>query len=471
MKLRQSIFFKLFSLMVIGFTLVFIIQYLARALFFDTFYINNIHSRNIDAITIVADRVNEGEELYQVMYELELTDLDAFIIDEDYDIEYGWIDNVIMGEESYEYIEDYDYLEDYEFHLQGDVYYEVFEDNNAQHTVYYITLNDSTFLVFEQYLYGLMNANDVLSSIDLYIVITMIVFLIPYTYWYSRRISKPLQEMNYQVNALSHLEFLEPLEVTSKDEIGQLTESINKVSKNLEEAIGKLKEDIEFEQYKDKKRRELIASLSHELKTPITTLRAVTEGMRDKVGKYSNRDEYLSESLEYLHYMETLSKNLIDAINIESKTITTEKHNLLSIYNQSLRFVTDQISKKQQKLISNIQEVDVKVNKEMITRVFINLLSNASKYSDNDEMIEVSSIIHKNNIEISILNTGSHISLDDIDNLFEPFYRVEKSRNKDTGGSGLGLFIIKTILDGHKSSYSIKNTPNGVKFTFTLKLT
>lgn len=467
MKLRSNIFFKLFGLMVFGFLVVFVIQLLGRTLFFDQMYITRIHTRNINTMNTVADRVNNGEDLYYVLYNEEITDINAYITDSEF----------VIIEEGWEY-EDFLEIDDEElvqtdFYEKDGVFYQVINEpgSDTLYTFYYVELEDETYLVFEHYLYGLMTANDALNSIDLYIIIGMILFLIPYTYWYSRKFSKPLTAMNRQVTALSNLEFLEPLEVTSTDEIGQLTQSINKVSLSLEESINRLKEDIEFEKYKDKKRRELIASLSHELKTPITTLRAVIEGMSDNIGKYANRDTYLLESLEYLHYMETLSKDLIDAINIESKTIYEESYNIKDIYNQSLRFVSDNIRKRNQTLIEELGNSNVLVNKEMIQRVFINLINNASKYSPEGETIKVSSSITDDTIKVQVLNTGSYINPGDLTHLFEPFYRVEKSRNKDTGGSGLGLFIIKSILDGHDSSYSIDNTMEGVVFTFTLKVT
>ncbi len=467
MKMKSNIFFKLFGLMVFGFLVVFVIQYLAKVLFFDQMYISQIHTRNIESMNEVRDRVNEGDDLFFVLYDEGVTDINAYITDQEFEV----IEDEFDYEDGLE-LEDIE-LGTNEFSEKNGVFYQVIEDPmmNAYYTFYYAELDDGNYLVFEHYLYGLMTANDVLNSIDLYIIIGMIIFLIPYTYWYSRKFSKPLVAMNKQVTALSNLEFLAPLEVTSNDEIGELTESINKVSKSLEESISKLKEDIEFEKYKDKKRRELIASLSHELKTPITTLRAVIEGMSDNIGKYANRDTYLKESLEYLHYMETLSKDLIDAINIESKTIYEDSYFIKEIYNQSLRFVTENIQKRNQTLLCELDNVKVQVNKEMIQRVFINLLNNASKYSSESETITITSKIINHDIEISILNSGAYIKPGDITHLFEPFYRVEKSRNKDTGGSGLGLFIIKSILDGHDSKYSIENTVEGVEFKFTLKVT
>lgn len=460
--------------MVFGFLMVFVIQFLGRFLFFDTLYLENIHQTNIDSIEIVAERVNDGEDLYFVLFDEGLSNVNAYITDEEFDV----IDYEDIAEIDEEYYDEYydEYYTDLlgsEFLFKGEVYYQVFEDfgSNMMTSIYYIGLEDSSVLIFEYNLYGLVNANTVLNQIDLYIIFALIVFLIPYTYWYSKRFSKPLQEMNEQVNALANLEFLEPLEVRSTDEVGQLTESINKVSLSLEEAIGKLRNDIEYEQYKDKKRRELIASLSHELKTPITTLRAVIEGMKDNVGKYSNHDLYLKESLEYLLYMETLSKDLIDAINFESKTIDAEECSLKGMFDRSCRFTNKLIEDKEQVLIEELEDLTVYANREMIVRVFINLVTNASKYSMNGEKIIVSSQTKNNVCKVSVLNTGAHIEEDNLVHLFDPFYRVEKSRNKDTGGSGLGLFIIKTILDGHGSTYNIKNTSEGVLFTFDLKVT
>jgi len=433
-------------------------------------YIDNIHRKNIELIHTVADRVNDGEDLYYVLFDEGVTDVGAIITDDELDIiEYGFFEEVEDTElEGY-----YEGISVEQSVIEGDVSYQVIKDDvgDSQFTIYYMELEDGNFLVIEHYLAGLVNANEVLNQIDLYVILGMILFLLPYTYWYSRRFSRPLQAMNRQVNALSNLEFLAPLRVRSKDEVGQLTESINMVSVSLESAINKLQEDIEFEKYKDKKRRELIASLSHELKTPITTLRAVIEGMRDNIGKYSNRDEYLKESLEYLLYMETLSKDIIDAINIESKKIVEESYDLLEIYEESLRFVAQPIKQKNQTIESTLTSCSVSVNKGMILRVFINVLSNASLYSEKGEKIIISSKVLKDEVEVSILNTGAYIKPGDITHLFDPFYRVEKSRNKETGGSGLGLFIIKSILDGHNSTYSIINDVEGVKFTFTLKLT
>lgn len=462
MKLKSKIFYRLFGLMLFGFLIVFVIQLIAKNLFFDTLYIDKIHDRNIVEITEVAKGVEEGQDLYILLYQRDLTDIQAYITDSNFAVV---IDGYFPDDFEVEYLDE-------GFTSQDGVRYQVIEesDGNSLYTIYYKELSNGNVLVFEQYLYGLITANETLNLIDIYIIIGMIIFLLPYTYWYSRAFSKPLQEMNVQVNALSNLEFLPPLKVKSKDEIGALTKSINKVSRSLEESINKLKDDIEFEQYKDKKRRELIASLSHELKTPISALRAVIEGMSDKVGKYKDRDSYLLASLDYLHYMETLSKDLIDAINIESTTININSYKIKDVFDQAIRFVEHNINSKKQTFSSDIDDCVVLINKEMIQRVLINLINNGSKYSEPGATIKIFTTILEDTVTVSVLNTDAYINPGDLTHLFEPFYRVEKSRNKETGGSGLGLFIIKSILEGHQSNFDINNTVEGVLFTFTLKI-
>lgn len=462
MKINSKIFYKLFGLMLFGFTMVFAIQLIAKNIFFDNLYIKNIHNKNITEISEVAKDVENGIDLFDSMYRKDLLNINAYITDSDF---------VVIVEDYFP--DDYQFAYSIEDFLEKDsVYFQVIEesDGNSMYTIYYKELENGNFLFFEQYLFGLVTANETLNIIDIYIVVGMFIFLFPYTYWYSRKFSKPLIEMNTQVNALSNFEFLPELKVSSKDEMGKLTESINKVSKSLEESINKLKEDIEFEQYKDKKRRELIASLSHELKTPISALRAVIEGMKDNVGKFKDRDKYLLSSLEYLYYMETLSKDLIDAINIESSTVKLSSHSIEDIYKQSIRFVEHNVNSKKQSIITDIGDYKVLVNKDMIQRVFINLINNGSKYSKYGATIRVFTSVVDDKLSIGILNTDSFINSGDLTHLFEPFYRVEKSRSKETGGSGLGLFIIKSILDGHNSNYEIKNTVDGVLFTFTLEI-
>jgi len=469
MKILNNIFFKFFAIIVVSFISVFIVQKLARTLFFEDMYLTEVHNRNIDSIIAVRDRIELGEDVYYVLYDLDLTDVQAYIVGNSYD-------NPLDG-----FFPDYDNLDDiidvnYELQQDGDVFYQVigndpdFYGGLTNLSIYYTRLTNGDYLVFEQYVYGLIDANQAQQRLDLYITVGLLVVLIPIAYLYSKKQTKPLLVMNRQLKSISNLEFLPPLEITSKDEIGELANSINKVSEDLEKAISKLHDDIAFEQTRDKKRRELIAILSHELKTPITTMRAIIEGMSDNIGRYRDRDVYLKESLEYLHYMEKLSKDLIDAINIESRKTIYSSNNIIDILSESIKFTEKNLGDYQHTLINNLESHNVICNEDMIIRVLVNLINNGAKYSKLGSDIIISNTINDDCIKVYVLNTNAFIPEDELLHLFEPFYRVEKSRSKETGGSGLGLFIIKTILDSHNSIYSIRNTDDGVEFSFTLQL-
>lgn len=467
MRIKLNFFIKLFSFMMIGFLLVVTLQYLSRVFFFEEEYINSVNDRFIDIIVDVKSEVDSGEELYDILYDYEITDINAYILDDS-------LDN-IFGYYSFDLIFEDDPLDESEmFDYKNGVYYATIEDefgyDGSTFHIYAIELENGDYLVFELFLTGLIDANTTMSRIDLYVILVIFFIFVPLTYWFSKRISVPLRKMQHQVKELSDLNFLPPLEIKTNDEIEDLAHSINIVSVKLNDAIKKLQDDISFEQRRDKKRRELIASLSHELKTPLTAMRAVVEGMVDKVGKYQDREKYLIETLSYLNFMENLSKDLIDVIKIESKEFNKTSYSLKNIMSKSEMFTKDNLDKNNQALHIDIDDCNVLCNKDMIIRVLINLISNGIKYSEENSIISIKNEIVDNEVIISIENSNAFIDESEIKNIFEPFYRIEKSRNKATGGSGLGLFIIKTILDSHNSNYSIKNTKSGVLFTFTLKL-
>lgn len=463
MKLKNSIFVRLFIMIILIMSVVYLAQYFARLAIFDRLYIEQTIQRNIDDINEAAELLDgtdyTHDDLWEILYTLDL-DVSAYIISED-----TMFHPFRPGDPDFE-------LDFEDYNNQDGVYFEIYVEEipaNSVSTVFYRELDNGDILVFEQFMYGLIDANQTQTTIDRYVIIGILVIMIPFVYIYSKRFTKPLIQMNKQVAALSNLEFLDPLEIHSNDEIGELSKSINKVSIDLQNAINRLQDDIEFEQYKDKKRRELIASLSHELKTPITTMRAVIEGMRDNIGRYQDRDTYLQESLEYLKYMEDLSKDLIDAINIESKQIKLDSYPLNDLIKSTHRYTKQELQKHGHSLQIKVKECNVLCNQDMIKRVLINLINNGAKYSENESNIIITNTLYDGYTEITVRNENAHIEEKEIPKLFDAFYRVEKSRSKKTGGSGLGLFIIKTILEGHDSKYSIYNKDGGIEFTFQLK--
>ena len=237
----------------------------------------------------------------------------------------------------------------------------------------------------------------------------------------------------------------------------------NTITKPLIEIINKEREE-------DKKRKEFIATISHELKTPITIISGQLEGMIYNVGKYKDRDTYLKKSYDstqelkvLVNEMMEISKNEILEKDLKFEVINFT--NLLGdLVNRQSYFVED----KNLKLIYKVEEnLTIKADKEKIIKALNNLINNAIKYSPKDEKIIIKAF--KSNaiktVVFEIENTGITIDNKYLSEVFNPFFRVEKSRNRKTGGSGLGLYIVSQILKSHNLYYKMESKKNSVLFT------
>lgn len=270
----------------------------------------------------------------------------------------------------------------------------------------------------------------------------------------ARMITRPIQRLSSTSSQLALSDSVNIPYLRRKDEIGQLATSLSNMYQSLQESLEK-------EHHQSALRDKLFQSVSHELKTPITILQGELEGMLYNMGDYKNRDTYIAHSLEIVQEM----AQLVQKILIISKTSTN--YTLLVsnasdlIFKQCERYT----SLTNQKSINLICEADepvmIAIDKEAFGRAISNLLSNAIKYSPDGATVTA----HIDNTSIYIENSGVSIPDDRLNDLFEPFVRLEASHNHDLGGSGLGLYIVKTILDAHGMTYKMENTDIGVRFT------
>lgn len=292
-------------------------------------------------------------------------------------------------------------------------------------------------------------------------------------YIYSIVISKPLFKINNVAKKISKLNFNEKLSYTGKDEIAELSNSINLISSNLEEKIYNLKianekllSDIEKEKLQDKRRRDFIKAISHELKTPITVINGQIEGMIYKIGPYKDRDKYLKESLDSVLELKTLVLEIINLAKYEEDLyLKYEEFSLNNLVKDIVDGYEYFILEKNLKV--NIKEEGVLlVNGDIniIKKIISNLINNSLKYSLENKDIEI--YINKNGL-FEITNYSKDVNNISKDSLFKAFYRGEKSRNKETGGSGLGLYIVKTLLDTH-GNIEYKINIDDEKFIFSL---
>ena len=223
---------------------------------------------------------------------------------------------------------------------------------------------------------------------------------------------------------------------------------------------------IESERMQEAKRKEFIATISHELKTPITIISGQLEGMIYNIGKYKDRDTYLQKSYDSTQELKTLVEEMIQVSKFEilEKKSESKEFDLNSLISKLIKRQMYLIEEKELKLDVKYQsEIFINADEERIAKAINNLINNAIKYSPENAELLIR-LYKKENAILEIEITGITIDEKHKDKLFKPFYRVEKSRNRKTGGSGLGLYIVSQILREHGFKYNIKNGKNSVIF-------
>lgn len=228
-------------------------------------------------------------------------------------------------------------------------------------------------------------------------------------------------------------------------------------------------EIIEKERREEENRREFIATISHELKTPITIISGQLEGMIYNIGKYKDRDKYLKESYTSTQELKDLVNEMIeisktDIMSASFKPTTLSVKELVEVILKRQEFLIDEKNLKTRVAISS----DAKINadKDKFSKALYNIINNAIKYTPEGKNINIRFI--ERGFRPSILeveNTGITISDESLKNIFNPFFRVEKSRSRKTGGSGLGLYLTSQILAKHGFEYKMTNRGNAVLFT------
>ncbi|HHZ07014.1 MAG TPA: two-component sensor histidine kinase [Clostridiales bacterium] len=312
---------------------------------------------------------------------------------------------------------------------------------------------------------------DVLIKLLPLIIVVILLIAITGAYVCSRSFSKPLVKICGVAKRMSNLDMTWQCDTSRNDEIGILALSLNDMAGKLTNALDSLRQaneqlqmDIEKERKQEKQRIDFFTSVSHELKTPITIIKGELEGMIYQVGDYKDRDTYLRHSLKTVNDMEKLVKEILVAAKMGGSDFQVSKAevNISELIQKCIRNSGGMAEDKEIAInITLPKDVKCVGDKDLLYRAFSNIIGNAVQYSPEKETV----IIKLSDNFLSVENTGIHIVNEDLEQIFNPFYRVEKSRSRNTGGSGLGLYIVKTILDHHGMNYQMVNTEQGVNFT------
>ncbi|MDP4181265.1 MAG: ATP-binding protein [Bacillota bacterium] len=293
----------------------------------------------------------------------------------------------------------------------------------------------------------------------LYSVGISILVVIILAYVFSRRISKPLKEINEAARIIAGGEFEKRLNIKSRDEIGELAVSFN----NMVDGLQNLEE----------MRRGFIANVSHELRTPMTSIRGFIEGILDGTIPFERQNNYLAIVRDEVTRMNRLVNDLLDLARMEAGEV---KLNLIDFNINEL--IRRSIIKIESILLSKninveayfeVEELYVNADLDAIERVILNIVHNAVKFTDEGGKIKISAYKKKDKIIIAIEDNGPGISKEEINRIWDRFYKADKSRGRDKSGTGLGLAIVKNIITEHGQEIFVESEPgHGAKFTFTL---
>ncbi|PEW69217.1 two-component sensor histidine kinase [Bacillus cereus] len=325
------------------------------------------------------------------------------------------------------------------------------------------------------YIYAMASLQPVDEAVQMvqdyyiYIIAFVVVLIFLASFYYSKQIAKPLLKINDTTKKIAQLDFTEKIPITSKDEIGDLSKNINVLSNKLHSHIGQLEEDIEKERKLENTRKEFISGVSHELKTPLSIMKSCISILKDGVAEH--KKEYYFQAMEReVDKMDTLILDMLELAKFESGTYKMKKSSFYidTVIEDICEHLSVEIEKKELHVHKNIHSFEVIANQGRIEQVIVNFITNAIRYTPNKEDIIISAIDEKDCIKVCIENKGTHIEEEQLDKIWDRFYRVDTARQRSQGGTGLGLANSKNILELHDAEYGVKNTEDGVLFYFYL---
>ncbi|MCQ6532649.1 cell wall metabolism sensor histidine kinase WalK [Bacillus mycoides] len=325
------------------------------------------------------------------------------------------------------------------------------------------------------YIYAMASLQPVDEAVQMvqdyyiYIVAFVVVLIFLASFYYSKQIAKPLLKINNTTKKIAHLDFTEKIPITSKDEIGDLSQNINTLSNKLHSHIGQLEQDIEKERKLENTRKEFIAGVSHELKTPLSIMKSCISILKDGVAEHK-KDYYFQAMEKEVDKMDILILDMLELAKFESGTYNMKMDSFYidGVIEEICEQLSAEIEKKELSVHKHICPAEVIGNQNRIEQVIVNFITNAIRYTPEKEDIIISTIDGKDHIKVCIENKGAHIEEEQLDKIWDRFYRVDAARKRSQGGTGLGLAISKNILELHDAEYGVKNTEDGVLFYFYL---
>lgn len=366
---------------------------------------------------------------------------------------------------------------------QGDTRNKIEDDSlRAMEDIVFIKeLDSGEILILRKPLHEIIENSKIANEFLLYVGLLTIILGSIFIFFLSKRLTGTIVELSHIAKGISNLDFSKKYKVKTKDEIGVLGDSINLISEELHKAMddlmeanSKLKEDIERKKEIDEMRKNFISSVSHELKSPIGITKGYVEGLKYNIANNEEKkNRYYDILIDEMDRMDKMVKQILNLSTLESGVFELDE----TIFNISV--LIEEVVEKYSPALRE-KDIDVKISADedyfvkadylRIEQVVCNYLINATNHVDEDKYIEIKAQQADKNVIISVINSGRNISEEDLESIWESFYKADKARSREYGGTGLGLSIVKSIIEHHQGKYGVINREIGVEFWFELNL-
>ena len=460
---------KLFLIFTIFMILVVVCGVLLNSIFLESYYIYKNKGIFVSVSEKISDEyINNKENSDEYINMVNSIDgISTTIVDQNFNIEFTSINQKSNINEKRVSKEIKQLILDNEKKISKKYIYDTEEKNNDQNTklVFISKMSNGEFIILRKPVKGIHESVSIANQF--YIFAGLIVIFIGgiFILIFSKKITKPIIEMSNVAENISNLEFDKRVNIESQDEIGKLGESINKISEKLSASINGLKQDVE-------RRKQLVSNMSHELKTPIGIIKGYAEGL--KYGVVDDKEKmakYCSVLVEECDRMDNLVRELLTHSKMEAGMVELNITSFDSgefISKIAERFKPTFIEKGITFDFKCVNNYIISADSDMLEKAINNFITNAIDYVEGRNFIQLTAEKKEKGIKISVFNTGNHIPTEDLEKIWDIYYKVDKARSRKYGGHGLGLSIVRLIVQLHGGITKVENVGEGVIFSLEI---
>lgn len=476
----MTVFVGLILFMIVVFMIV-------NGSFLEKYYISNKKSEFIKVYTMVQEGVENGtinsetpeKDLGRLT---EKNNISIAVIDSEYNVVYTNVrEKQMMVVQLFGYLYDKNHQEVLEKTDSYDICKSVDPQNNTEYLTMWGNFDNGDIFIMRSPLESIRSAVMIFNRFIGVVGGCVILVSVLLAWYFSKRITEPIMELATLSQKMADLDFDAKYTSGGSNEIGVLGENFNRMSERLEQTISNLKEanyklqkDIEQKEKRENMRGEFLGNVSHELKTPIALIQGYAEGLKEGVNDDpESREFYCEVIMDEAGKMNRMVKNLLALNQLEfgEDDVQFERFDITSLISgvlQSLDILIEQ--KEAQVIFRHKNPVYVWADEFKVEQVVRNYVNNALNHVDGEKVIEIKITQENDMAKITVFNTGTPIPEEDLPHIWEKFYKVDKARTREYGGNGIGLSIVKAIMDSFGKGYGAINHTNGVEFWFELDM-